>query len=324
MAKILIIKLGALGDVVMATSLIRQIQQYHAHDDLWLLTAPAFLDIFNHWSELNVIAFGREGLRETLKAVCWIRSGDFTRVYDLQSSDRSAVLCALSGIPARVGNHPRFPYNIHPGDIYSGQCHIYERMLEMLRAAGINAVYAPPELPLAEEEKEFVMAWLGKKQLLSSAFVIMHPGASPQHPEKRWPYFLELALALKDSGYTVVWAGADNEQEMNQRYSTQVGIDASNMFSINMLAELVRHARFAVTNDSGPMHVLSCSGIPVYAFFGPTNWRRNHALGQKDNVLAVERLHPDRNMDPSSTSDLRLITVNDVIQRLRKDGRIRS
>ena len=324
MAKILIIKLGALGDVVMATSLIRQIQQHHAHNDLWLLTSPAFLYIFNNWPGVNVIAFGRKKLSENIKAVCWIRSGSFARVYDLQSSDRSGVLCALSGIPERIGNHPRFPYNICPGDKYTGQCHIYERMLEVLRVAGINVVYAPPELLLAEKEKDFVMAWLGKNQLLDTPFVIMHSGTSPQHPEKRWPGFLELALALKDSGYAVVWAGADNEQEMNREYSARVGIDASNVFSINMLAELGRHARFAVTNDSAPMHVLSCSGIPVYAFFGPTNWRRNHALGQQDHVLAVETLHPDRNRDTSSASDLSLITVHDVVQRLRKDGRIRS
>ena len=227
------------------------------------------------------------------------------------------MLCALSGIPSRIGNHPRYPYTIHPGDDYTGQCHIYERMLDVLRAAGINAEYGPPELPLAETEKEFVVAWLGKNRLLDAPFVILHPGASTRHPEKRWPYFLELALALKDSGYAVVWAGADDEQKINRDYSRQAGIDASNVFSINMLAELGRHARFAVTNDSGPMHVLSCSGIPVYAFFGPTSWRRNHALGQRDYVLSVETLHPDRHLD---VSDLGLISVNDVMQRLQKNG----
>ena len=320
----MIIKLGALGDVVMATSLVRQIQQHHAHDDLWLLTAPAFLDIFNNWPGLHVVAFGRRKLGENIKAICWIRSGAFTRVYDLQSSERSAVLCALSGIPARVGNHPRYPYNIHPDDIYTGQSHIYERMLDVLQSAGINAVYAPPFLPLADEEKDFVMAWLGKNQLLNSPFAILHPGTSPHHPEKRWPGFLELALALKDTGYAVVWAGAAGEQKMNGEYSRQVGIDASNIFSINMLAELGRHARFAVTNDSGPMHVLSASGIPVYAFFGPTSWRRNHALGQKEHVLAVETLCPDRIPGAPAVSDLRLISVNDVMQRLRKNGLVRA
>jgi len=42
---------------------------------------------------------------------------------------------------------------------------------------------------------------------------------------------------------------------------------------------------FAICNDSGPMHLLSLSGIPVHAFFGPTDWRRSHALGQQEHVL---------------------------------------
>jgi ADP-heptose:LPS heptosyltransferase len=40
-----------------------------------------------------------------------------------------------------------------------------------------------------------------------------------------------------------------------------------------------------LSNDSGPMHVLSLAGVPVYALFGPTDWRRSHALGQQDSVL---------------------------------------
>jgi len=313
-ANILIIKLGALGDMVMATSLIRQIQRHHAHDALWLLTAPAYHEIFDQWPGLNVFAFGRKGLREYINAVVWIRNGDFTRVYDLQSSNRSAFLCALSGIPERVGNHPRFPYNIHPPDKYTGHCHIYERMLEVLRAAGINPQYTPPELPVSEKEKDFVLSWLRENHLLSSPFVIMHPGASPRHPEKCWPYYLELALALKDSGYAIVWVGADNERETNRQFSARVGIDASNIFSINMLAEIGRHAHFAVTNDSGPMHVLSCSGIPVYAFFGPTNWRRNHAIGQTENVI----VSADSAQDKFRPAGLDNVSLERVLHRLQE------
>ena len=313
-AKILIIKLGALGDVVMATALIRQIQKYHAHDDVWLLTAPAYLEIFNSWRGLNVVAFGRKGLRDNLKTIAWIRKGDFVRVYDLQSSDRSALLCALSGIPERVGNHTHFPYNLHPGDKYTGQCHIYDRMIEVLRSSGIAAAYELPILPVADEDKNFVGSWLKYNGLLDRPFVILHPGTSPGHQEKRWPYFLELALALKDSGCTIVWVGADNERETIRRYSGQVGIDAGNMFSINMLAELGRYARFAVTNDSGPMHVLSCSGIPVYAFFGPTNWRRNHAIGQAENIIVSADSAPEKFM-PVTLSN---ITPAQVLHRLRE------
>ncbi|MGH8121041.1 MAG: glycosyltransferase family 9 protein [Gammaproteobacteria bacterium] len=314
MAKILIIKLGALGDIVMSTSLVRQIQKHHAQDELWLLTAPAYVEIFSAWPGLHVSSFRRKGVRPNFKAVAWMRNSGFARVYDLQSSDRSGLLCALSGIPERVGNHPRFPYHLHPVDKFTGQCHIHERMLEVLRAAGIAAQYAPPELPITPADRNFVAAWLCENELEDRPFVIMHPGASPAHPEKCWPCFPELACALNDYGYTIVWAGADNERNTIRQCASQVGIDACNIFSISMLAELGSHARFAVTNDSGPMHVLSCSGIPVYAFFGPTNWRRNHALGQAENIIVPADSSPDK-FRPAA---LGKITLAQVLQRLRE------
>ena len=75
---------------------------------------------------------------------------------------------------------------------------------------------------------------------------------------------------------------------------TAVGIDATNVFTLPQLAILGQRARFAVTNDSGPMHVLSASGIPVFALFGPSNWRRNHALGQAARALSAVDVIPAR------------------------------
>jgi len=145
MANVLIIKLGALGDVVMSTSLIKQIQSFHSADRLFLLTTKPFNTIFHAWSGLSVHTVKRMGLLNNLNAVAWIRSKHFSSVYDLQSNDRSGLYCALSGIPTRIGNHPRYPYTIHPKDPYFGQCHIYKRMLEVLESAGIpaNAQYRP-------------------------------------------------------------------------------------------------------------------------------------------------------------------------------------
>src|SRR3972149_11371039 len=105
MSGILVIKLGALGDVVMATSSIRQIIDHHHGASVHLLTAPQYTEIFKNWNNLQVTSFNRKGIAETLSAIRWIRAGGFSRVYDLQSSDRTAIICALSGIKEIVGNH---------------------------------------------------------------------------------------------------------------------------------------------------------------------------------------------------------------------------
>ena len=318
MARIFIIKLGALGDVVMATSLIRQIQHYHRNDEVWLLTAPAFTGIFNNHDNLNVVSLGRKGFIGTIKILSWIRGKKFSRVYDLQSNDRSSLLCAFSGITERIGNHPHFPYNIHPAEKYTGQCHIYDRMLQVLAAAGIKPVHEPPVLPATDQERAQVHIWLQQNDFKDREFVILHAGASSKHPEKCWPHFLELAKIIAKSGYKIIWIGSDADAAINKKLADEIGFDVSGIFSINELAELGRHAHFAVTNDSGPMHILSGSGIPVFAFFGPSNWRRNHAIGQADVVICTN----NKNSEIFTPSPLRNISLDQAIEKIRKKGLI--
>lgn len=284
---ILIIKLGALGDIVMSTPLIAAIQRTHPDDVVHLLTAPPFAPIFAAWPRLRVTTSPRRGVRSTLRSLRWIRRLACSRIYDLQGSHRSALLCALSGSRLRVGNHLHFPYTHHPHARWTGQCHIFERMTEVLAAAGIGAVEPVPCLPIGAAERDATRAWLLAQGLADRGFVLLHAGASAARGDKRWPYFESLGQRLNGIGLCPVWVGAgDDRGENNRLCAAAGGIDATGAFSIPALAELGRHARFAVTNDSGPMHVLAAAAIPVFGLFGPSDWRRNHAIGQRETVIA--------------------------------------
>ena len=319
MAKILIIKLGALGDVVMSTPVIRQIHEHHHNDDLCVLTSPAFAGIFKDWPGIRLKTFPRKGLPALIKTICWLRSEGFDCVYDLQSSDRTRIYCSLSGIPKRVGNHPAFPYTMHPAEAYSGVDHIFVRLNKILTAAGIAPAEERVFLPLNEQDRQGVEQWLRQHDLSDKSFAIMHAGASRRHPEKCWPYYQKLIQALDDRKIKVVLIGGKDDRERNQRLCEIGGIDASEVFSINQLAELARHARFAVTNDSGPMHALSGSGVPVYAFFGTTNWRRNHALGQSKHVITLQPENVRGKSLVNSEYQLSNISCEQVLERLQND-----
>ncbi len=322
MANILIIKLGALGDVVMSTSLIRHIQSFHASDNLFLLTSKSFKSLFHEWPDLTVHAVERKSFINTLSTIAWIRKHQFSTVYDLQSNDRTGMYCALSGIAIRIGNHPRYPYNVHPEDAYHGQCHIYDRMLTVLKSAGLQAQPSTPYLPASDEVNKHVVEWLRDHHLVEKNFIIIHAGGSKQHPQKRWPYYEQLATQLAVTKKAIVWVGGNDDLDINKQLSSIAGVDASNQFNYSELAELGRHAAFAITNDSGPMHILSCASIPVYAFFGPTNWKRNHAIQQQHNVIYAQSadeksLAPEAVFGPVS---LATISVNTVIDRFKVDG----
>lgn len=315
MQKILIIKMGALGDVIISTPMIKQITGFHHDNPVWLLTSPPYLEIFKNRELLNVIAFPRKGLINTLKILAWIRRQKFSRVYDLQSNDRTAVICGLSGIPEKVGSRPGFPYNFHPPNKYTGQYHVFERLYEILESAGIKTDRQLPELVISDIDRKTVENFMETHNLTEKSFVVLHAGSSDRHPQKCWPYFIDLANYLSQSGYGIIWTGADTEASTNQQYARITGIDSSGLFSINQLAELGRHACFAVTNDSGPMHVLATAGIHVFSFFGPTNWRRHHAIGQEQYVIAAE----NNNNSEFRPQSLENISLDQVISRLRSE-----
>ena len=314
MKDILVIKLGALGDVVMATALLRQVQAHHAGARTWLLTDSRFAPLFRNWPGLQVQDCERGGWRAALATICWIRRRRFGRIYDLQSSDRTAIYCALSGVPERIGNHARFPWTHHPGAPWRGEGHIQERMLEVLRSGGIPARDELPQLPAAAAEIAEVEKWIAGQGGAKTAFALLHAGASPRHPEKCWPGFAELAAALAGARVLPVWIGGDADAAANRRLAETAGADVTGQFTLPQLAALARHARFAVTNDSGPMHVLSCAGIPVYGLFGPTDWRRNHAIGQRQRVIAADRGAQFR------PAPIGLVSCAEVLERLERDG----
>ena len=309
---ILIIKLGALGDVVMATGLVERILRHHAPRRCILLTSPTYAGLF---PGLELKTFDRSSLRPTLATVQWIRRQRFRRVYDLQSNDRSGAMCGLSGIPERVGNHPRFPYNLHPESRYAGQCHIHDRMLEVLEAAGVSTDAVVPCLRPSAADREKVDTWLQNKELVGRKLVVMHAGASARRPEKRWPYFRELAESLAQRGFFVLWAGGEDDRHTNADLARVTGVDASATFSFLQLVALTEHAQFAVTNDSGPMHLLACGSIPVYGLFGPSDWRRNHAVGQRDRVLSLNRHEPV--FGETSLAELK---PGQALRQLERDG----
>ncbi|MCG8323878.1 MAG: glycosyltransferase family 9 protein, partial [Thiotrichales bacterium] len=226
----------------------------------------------------------------------------------------------LSGIDIRIGNHPRFPYTVHPPGPYTGTDHIFKRMNEILSAAGITPAGDQVYLPVRDAGRQQVKRWLETHGLYNRSFIVLHAGASARHPEKCWPYYRELAQACAERDMACVWIGSAHDQAINRVLAALHGVDATGSFSIPQLGELARHARCAITNDSGPMHALSAGGVPVYGFFGPTNWRRNHALGQQQHVITLQ---PD-NISGKKITDpayqLNNIRCTQVIDRLQSDG----
>jgi ADP-heptose:LPS heptosyltransferase len=325
--RILIIKLGALGDVVLATPHIRAIVEAYPEAEATLLTSPECAGLVRGLPGLEVAAFRRRGFAEMGRLLAWLRRCRFAVVFDLQGSLRSRLMTRLSGARRRVGRRPGFAYTHAPpsGD---DSAHALATLNRLLEAAGIDPPAPRAWLPVSDAAEAKVLTWLARHGLTERRRVLLHAGSSERWLSKRWEaaHFAALATALQARGLAVIWIGADGDRDLNRRLAAQAGVDATGAFSLLELTALGRLAGFAVVNDSAPMHVLAAAPLPVYALFGPTDWRRSHAPGQAERVLVnpVPCSPCHRPVCPPGFEHrcLRELTPAQVLARLETDGRL--
>ncbi|MFV1974054.1 MAG: glycosyltransferase family 9 protein, partial [Thiohalobacterales bacterium] len=284
--RILVIKLGALGDVVLASAHIRRIVEAYPDAGVTLLTTPGCSELFRDQSGLEVIAFRRRGVAEMWRLFSWVRRQRFGVVFDLQGSQRSRIMTWCSGACRRIGETPCFAYT-HAVVSRGDAVHIFDRLNLLLASQGIDAADPQERLSVHGTATSAVQTWLDGHALDTAKLVLMHAGSSERWLSKRWDAacFADLAAELERRGCKVIWIGADEDAAVNRQLAGRAGIDATGAFSLVQLAALGGRASFAVVNDSAPMHVLAATGLPVYALFGPTDWRRSHAPGQEQHVL---------------------------------------
>lgn len=265
--RILVIKLGALGDLVQALGPAAAIRLHHADAEIVLLTSDPFAGFLAdapYFDEIWIDArpgwrnpFGLLALRHRLRAA------HFARVYDLQTSDRSSFYFRLlgpgprpewSGI-ARGASHPHDT----PG---RDAMHTLERQADQLRLAGVAEV-PPPDL-------SWVVAGLDRFDL-PERFVVLVPGGAPHRPEKRWPAerYGALARELVRRGITPVVVGAAAERAAAAAILADCpeARDLTGETSLAEIAALGRRAFWAVGNDTGPMHLLAAAGAPATVLF---------------------------------------------------------
>ncbi len=323
--RILVIKLGALGDVILALPHVRRIVAAHPDASVTLLTAPEYADIVTGEPGLAVTAFRRRGLVEMSRLLAWLRRQRFGVVYDLQGSLRSRIMTRVSGARRRIGRRADTAYT-HAPDAAGNTLHAFDELNLLLDCAGIEPAVPRLDLEPGAPARQVVADWLHDHDLPQARLVLVHAGSSERWLSKRWDekHYLDLAQLLEARQCRVLWIGAAPDRELNRRLSSVAGLDATAAFDLRQLVALGQQAAFAVVSDSGPMHILAAAGLPVYAFFGPTDWRRSHAPGQAGRVLTnpvpCSPCHLPVCPSEKRHRCLDAISPADVITRLEKDG----
>lgn len=264
--KILVIKHGALGDVVLAQGPFQAIRAHHPDAQITLLTTKLFEGFLGASGLFDDVWVDQKPKAWNLPAIMGLasklKSGKFDRVYDLQTSSRTAKYFKLMG-----ANKPEWS-GIASGCSHPhtnkerGNLHTLERQAEQLREAGLT------EFP----DPDFTWAInAGVTHSVPEKFALLVPGGSAHRPEKRWPAekYAEIANILADQGITPVLLGGSAEADVLEVIldACPESISLSGKTSLEDLATLGSAAKLAIGNDTGPLHMIAAVGCPVTVLF---------------------------------------------------------
>lgn len=266
MAAVLVVKLGALGDLLLADGALRDLREHHAGDRIVLLTRRPFAAMMARCPWVDEVLVDDNAPRWQLwrmhSLARRLRQAGFERAYDLQNSRRSAFYRRWL-LPGAVWSS---------GECVSGQrqpvAPVPERLAAQLSAAGLAVRHARSPHPawLAEPLPAAVSA------RLVAPYVVLLPGASARHAHKRWPGYAELADLLAREGLQVVTVPGPDEMADLAALPGSVLVADGRPLSIPQLASVLLGAAFVVGNDSGPTHLaahLGCRGLALFGDRGP-------------------------------------------------------
>lgn len=266
-SKVLVIKLGALGDFVLALGPFAAIREAHPDAHITLLTTAPFEELARTSGYFDDVWI--DSRPKPFAAGAWgalrrrLRDGRFERVYDLQTADRTGWYFRLmgpgrrpewSGI-ARGCSHPH-------DDPDRDSMHTVERQQAQLAAAGIADV-PPPDLSWMDADIEGFE--------LSPPLFLIVPGGAAHRPRKRWSAerYGRIAADVHRRGLQPIVIGGDGERDLTRVIQSVCAhaVSLAGRTSFVDIAAIARRASGAVGNDTGPMHLIAAAGCPALVLF---------------------------------------------------------
>ncbi|QDH17047.1 glycosyltransferase family 9 protein [Swingsia samuiensis] len=261
MSRILVIKLGALGDFIQSFGAFSSIREAYPHAHITLLTTPAFYDLAlaSPWFDA-IIAQPRPTLKRpvSLFKTCQ-KIKDFDRVFDLQTSNRSKKIFHIAGRPKHWSGISKGCCHPHANPSRNDM-HTLARMDDQLIHAGI--------IP----QNRTVPTWLKDHgPTLQERYAVLIPGAAPHRPQKRWPIsrFAEVGNLLSEKKIRPVIVGTKEETPLATyiQHTCPDALDLTGQTSLLELAGVLGRACVVIGNDTGPIHLAAIMDTPIIALF---------------------------------------------------------
>jgi lipopolysaccharide heptosyltransferase I len=326
--RILVVRLGALGDIVRTLPAVRLLRRSFPNAELaWAIEPGPSRLVAGHPDVDRLLVLERRrivrGARSLdPRSIELLRS--FTRALrefspdlslDFQGSLKSALVSRLSRATRRVGFDAAFVrerahlFATERIELANPRMHRVERAVTLAVAAGAAPGPIVADLALDDDERRAglarVRAWARGRDAVALA-----PFSSTRQAWKRYPVtaWAETARRLAQAGFAVLVLGGPNEEEETTRLCAAAGegVVPGGEGGPRELAATLAACRLFVGGDTGPMHMAWAVGLSCVVVFGPTDPALNAPWGEGHVVLAPESVSQRRGADvfPGITPEL--------------------
>ena len=280
MSNILIIKHGSLGDLIQANGAIKDIKNFYQNRKVFLLTSQAYAIFMSECPYIDGVIIDKRLPRWNLFYLSNLKKNlakyNFTKVFDLQNSGRTKFYKRFiiknvewsSSETALEQGQKKKDFDKDP---------VLDRMEIQLKKSGIETEYT----------KNIDLSWAVSdisrltRRYANNDFILLFPFCSKKLPQKKWPYFKELILRLKQdykNKYPILVAPGPEEIREANELNAKTVLDNNESLNIKTLISLINKAKLIIANDTGPAHIASHLDKKGLVLFG------NHTSAKKVSI----------------------------------------
>ena len=292
---VLLIQLGEIGDVVLATPTFRAVKETYPGSRLSVLVrkpCASLLEADPHLDDIVEVAKSSRKItefgRENFDLVRKLRGEAYDLVIDLRTGDRGTILAFLTGAPVRIARHdpgqpfwrkwmltrllpdqPPAPPPVHPGADHS---------LRLVRALGIDTKDSTPRIAVSAKASARIQELLHTVGFRAGdRWITINPCSRRKYKEWMHDRWAEVADGIWERHrIPAIFVGAPEESSTAEEIVRRCAGRAFNLAGRTTLGELVALLSRSTVHlgvDSAPPHIAAAVGTPTVTIFGPSNWK---------------------------------------------------
>ena len=308
MSNILIIKHGSLGDLIQANGAIQDIKNSFKTSKVLLLTSRAYLEFMSSCPYIDGVILDKRLPRwnifylKDLKKL--LEKYEFSHVFDLQNSNRTKFYKKyLLKKPIWSSSETSLDDGEKLSDFNEDS--VLTRIEKQLKKSNVLIKYTQA-INLNWSIKDISR---NLKQYTNGDYVLLFPFCSKKHVQKKWPYYSELIVKIKEfykNRYPVLVAPGPDEIDEAKKLNAKLVLDKNQPVNINFLVSLINSAKYIISNDTGPAHICSHLNKKGIALFG------SHTTAKKVNI-------GNTNFKTLNVNNLAELKVEEVLSYIKKN-----